>query len=81
MFVSRFRRRKYFIIRLVASLAIMFTAVTFFPVRYDALYNSFMFLLFFVLTLGSVINLLCFKFRTSFKRLRTKISLLYNKKL
>lgn len=59
MFVSRLRRRKYFALRLIACLLIVFTAVTFFPVQYNALYNSFMFLTFFLLTLIGCI--VCFR--------------------
>lgn len=59
MFVSRLRRRKYFVLRLVACLLIIFTVVTLFPLKYEALYNSFMFLLFFLLTLIAVI--FCFR--------------------
>ena len=61
MFVSRLRRRKYFLLRLIPCIIIIFTVVTFFPLKYDALYNSFMFLLFFVLTLLMVI--FCFRDR------------------
>lgn len=61
MFVSRLRRRKYFLLRLIPCIIIIFTVVTFFPLKYDALYNSFMFLLFFVLTLLTVI--FCFRDR------------------
>ena len=59
MFVGRLRRRKYFVIRLITSLVLIFAVVTFFPIKYDALYNSFMFLLFFLLTLIAVI--FCFR--------------------
>ena len=59
MFVSRLRRRKYFLLRLIPCIIIIFTVVTFFPLKYDALYNSFMF--FFVLTLLMVI--FCFRDR------------------
>ena len=59
MFVSRLRRRKYFIARLIPCLLLIFTVVTLFPLKYEALYNSFMFLTFFILTLVAVI--VCFR--------------------
>lgn len=54
MFAVKLRRRKYFAPRLAASLAIIFTVVTFFPLRFNAWYNSCMFLLFFVLTIAAM---------------------------
>lgn len=62
MFVVKLRRRNYFALRLSACLAIIFTVVGLFPVRYTAWYNSMMFLLFFALTLGGI----AFCFRDTF---------------
>lgn len=54
LFTYKLRRRKLFWLRLVLCLAVIFTVVTFFPVRYEPLYSSFMFLLFFVLTIAGM---------------------------
>ena len=54
MFAYKLRRRDKFLLRLIASLAVIFAVVYVFPVRYDALYGSFMFLLFFGMTIGAI---------------------------
>ena len=54
LFVIKLRRRDFFWLRLAASLIVMSLVVAFFPLRYNALYNSFMFLTFFVMTIGAI---------------------------
>ena len=54
MFVLKLRRRKNFALRLIASLAVIFVAVALFPLQYNALYGSVMFLFFFVLTIAAI---------------------------
>lgn len=59
MFAYKLRRRDKFILRLIASLGIIFAIVSVFPVQYNALYGSLMFLLFFGMTIGAMS--FCFK--------------------
>ena len=54
MFVLKLRRRNNFAVRLIACLAVIFAVVVFFPLQYNALYGSMMFLFFFVLTIVAI---------------------------
>lgn len=59
MFVSKLRRRNNFAVRLIACLSAIFAIVVFFPLRYNAVYGSMMFLFFFALTIVAIT--ICFK--------------------
>ena len=54
MFAYKLKRRDKFILRLLASLVVIFAVVSVFPVQYNALYGSLMFLLFFGMTIGAI---------------------------
>ena len=55
LFTYKLRRRKFFWLRLLGCLAVIFAAVALFPVRNEPLYSSVMFLTFFVLTVGAMV--------------------------
>ena len=59
MFVLKLPRRKNFWIRLIASLAVIFVVIACFPLQYNAIYGSIMFLSFFVLTIAAIV--ICFR--------------------
>lgn len=61
MFTYKLRRRKLFWLRLALCLAVISVVVWLFPVRYEPLYSSFMFLMFFVLTIAAMA--ICFSDR------------------
>ncbi len=54
MFAYKLKRRDKFVLRLLASLTVIFAVVSVFPVQYNALYGSLMFLLFFGMTIGVI---------------------------
>ncbi len=54
MFTYKLRRRKLFWLRLALCVAVLFLVAWLFPVRYDPLYGSMMFLTFFVLTIAAM---------------------------
>lgn len=62
LFTYKLRRRKFFWLRLLGCLVVIFAAVALFPVRNEPLYSSVMFLTFFVLTVGAMVVCLSDRF-------------------
>ncbi len=62
MFVCRLKRRRFFVVRLLLSLAALFAIAVFFPLfswSYNAFYSSFLFFSLFAATLGAIA--VCFR--------------------